>query len=69
MNHIVCITLAGLPERVHQIADALDRMVPDTFEWHDATVASDGFEILLKGICIRDTVENDLGLILQSASA
>ena len=68
MNHIVCITLAGLPERVHQIADALDRMVPDTFEWHDAKVARDGFEILLEGICIRDAVENNRGLTFQSTS-
>lgn len=69
MNPIVCITLAGLPKRVHQIADALDQMVPDTFEWHDAKVARDGFEILLEGVCIRDVMESNRGLVLQSASA
>ena len=49
MSCKVRVTLEGLPERVHAVANALDDAMPDTFDWHDLAGAGEGFEILLKG--------------------
>jgi uncharacterized protein YaiE (UPF0345 family) len=48
--HTVRITLEGLPERVNEIADSLEALLPDTFEWQDFAAAGAGFEISLRGI-------------------
>ena len=55
MNHTVRILLEGLPERVQEIADALDHAIPDGFEWQDFASASGEADIVLVGSSSRET--------------
>ena len=49
MTCTVRIILEGLPERVQEVADVLDRAMPDAFEWHDFASLSGDADIVLRG--------------------
>jgi len=50
----VQIILEGLPERVQEVADALDKAMPDAFEWHNFASLSGDADIVLRGSGSRE---------------
>ena len=54
MISTVRVVLEGLPEHVQEVADALDKAWPDTFDWHDFALFSGEATIVLKGSAYRE---------------
>ncbi len=53
MTYTVHIVLEGLPERVQEVADALDKALPNAFDWNDFASISGETDIVLKGSASR----------------
>ena len=49
MTCTVSIVLKGPPERVQEIADTMDKAMPNAFEWHDFASRCGEVDIVLTG--------------------